>query len=406
MMSRVDRQRGIFALWLAVLLPALIALFALLLEWTQLFTIRQQQRTATDAAAVAAAHQILRNDSGNAAIAAQAIATLNGFPVSTSTALTIERPPLQGSYAGNELAVRAAITYRPPRLLQAVFADIAPVISTQATARFKRGACLLALAPTGTQRLFIAANANIEAPDCSAQVNSSAVGALTVGNNATVSLLDSRVVGTATISGSATFTPTPVVSAAAVADPLMPIAEPTVGGCDFTNYVVSGTRTLTPGTYCGGLQINANAQATLSPGIYILVNGLLELRNNARLTGFNVHFFLMQGARMAMNTTSIINLSAAQSGDYAGILIFESRSAPLDTLIHNLPVASTGLLDGLVYLPRSRLNLDAYGNQPVNSTARSFGVIARHIAISGRIRLNFDPHFAPPLVRPRVWLVE
>lgn len=406
MMSRVDRQRGIFALWLAIMLPALIALFALLLEWTQLFAIRQQQRTATDAAAVSAAFQILRHDSAHALTAAQAAASLNGFPISPTTTLTIEQPPLQGAYLGDELAVRSALTHQPSRLLQAIFADIEPIVSTQATARFKRGACLVALAPAGAGRLSVAANANIQAPDCAAQVNSSAVGALTVGNRATVSLLDARVVGTATISGSASFTPAPVTGAAVVADPLASLAEPTVGACNFNNYVVSGTRTLSPGTYCGGLRLNANARATLLPGTYIFVGGLLELRNKAEMTATEVNLFLMQGTRITMNSSSILNLSAAQTGTYAGILIFESRLAPLDTLTHNLPVASTALLEGLIYLPRSRLNLDAYGNQPVNGSARAIAIIARHIAISGRLRLNFDQHFLPDPIRSRVWLVE
>ncbi len=405
-MPRVHRQRGIFALWLAVMLPALIALFALLLEWTQLFTIRQQQRTATDAAAVSAAFQILRHDSDHALTAAQAAAALNGFPISPDTTVAIEQPPLQGPYSGADLAVRAALTHQPSRLLQAIFADIEPLISTQATARFKRGVCLLALAPTGTERLFIAANANIQAPDCSAQVNSDASSALTVGNRATVSLLDARVVGNATISGSAAFTPTPVISAAAVADPLTSLVEPTIGPCDFNNYVVIGTRTLIPGTYCGGLKLNANARATLLPGTYVFVGGLLELGNNAQISAAGVNLFLMQGTRMTMNSSSIVNLAAAQTGDYAGVLLFESRSAPLDTLVHNLPVASTALIEGLIYLPRSRLNLDAYGNQPVNGNARAIAIIARHIAISGRLRLNFDQHYLPDRVRPRVWLVE
>lgn len=406
MTPRVDRQRGIFALWLAVMLPALIALFALLLEWTHLFTIRQQQRTATDAAVVAAAHQILRHDSGHALTTAQATASLNGFPISPVTTLAIEQPPLQGAYTGNDLAVRAALTHQPARLLQAIFADIRPIVSTQATARFKRGACLLALAPLGAERLSIAANATIDASDCAAQVNSSAAGALSVGNKAAVSLLDARVTGTATISGSASFTPTPVTGAATVADPLTSLAEPAVGACDYNNYVVSGTRTISPGTYCGGLRLNANARATLLPGTYLFVGGLLELGNNARMTASNVNLFLMQGTRITMNSSSILNLSAAQTGDYAGILLFESRSAPLDTLTHNLPLAATALLEGLIYLPRSRLNLDAYGNQPVNGSARAIAMIARHIAISGRIRVNFDPHFLPDSIRPRVWLVE
>lgn len=406
MMSRVNRQRGIFALWLAVMLPALIALFALLLESTQLFGIRQQQRTATDAAVISAAYQILRHDSTHALAAAASTATLNGFPISSVTTLAIEQPPLQGAYVGNDLAVRAAMTHQPSRLLPAIFTDVAPIISTQATARFKRGACLLALAPSGAERLFIAANGNIQAPECAAQVNSSSAGALTVGNKAIVSLLDARVVGTAAISGSASFTPTPVLGAASVADSLTSLAEPTIGACDYNNYVVSGTRTLSPGTYCGGLRLNANARATLLPGVYIFVGGLLELGNNAQMTATDVNLFLMQGTRMTMNSSSILNLSAAQTGEYAGILLFESRSAPLDTLTHNLPVASTALVEGLIYLPRSRLNLDAYGNQPVNSNSRAIAIIARHIAVSGRIRLNFDPHYLPGLVRPRAWLVE
>jgi hypothetical protein len=400
------RQRGIFALWLAVLLPALIALFALLIESTQLFAVRHRQQSAVDAAALAAAYQILRHDEAGIAAAATHAASANGFPVGADTTLAVSHPPADGRYAGAELAVRARIEHHPSRLFTAVVPGKDPIIGTSATAGFRRGRCILTLAPTGASSIDINTDAVIEAPYCSAQIDSSAGRAFRVRNRARVTLLDLRIVGTPNIHASATVTPAAVSGAAAVTDPMLGVPEPAVGGCNYNNFVVSGTMTLAPGTYCNGLRINASARANLQPGNYVIAAGILDLRNLAVMAGSEVTVFLMQGARLQMNATATLQLSARSSGTHAHVVIFESRSAPLDVATHNLSMPAATLLEGLVYLPRSALSITSSAPTPANTGARALALIARKASLSGRIRLNFDPLFVPESVRYRAWLAE
>lgn len=405
---RVPRQRqaGVFALWLAVLFPVLIAFFALLIESANLIATRQEQQTATDAAALAGALQALGHDRGEVMAAARFAATRNGYTEGPETQLTIERPPSIGWYAGDERAIRVTIQHQPSRLLSAVFPEITPGISTAATARFSRAVCLLTLSPTASASLSIAANATIVGPNCSAQINSAATGAFVVGNRANVELLDLRVTGTSSVGGNAVVVPNPTDSALAIADPLSGLAEITPSGCDYNNRVVSGTQTLSPGVYCGGIRLNANARATLTAGNYVLVGGPLELRNNAQLSGEQITLHLLQGSQLLINASAQLRITAAESGAYRGFLIFESRATALDTVAHNIPLRAATLLQGLIYLSRSSLSLVSDTQTPANQESSALAIIARNLTLSGRVQLNFESHVIPDLVRQKAWLAE
>ena len=406
MNGQQPRQRGVFALWLAVLLPALILLFALLLESIYLFAIRHRQQTATDAAVLAAAYQVLRRDEPALDVAAAHAAASNGFTVGTDTTLTADYPPVSGAYAGNMYSVRATMDHHAARLFTAVIPGMDPLIGTSATARFRRATCVMTLAPTTDNSFNVAADAVIEAPYCNMQVNSVSTIALRVRNRARMTMLDIRVVGSAGILAGATVTPSPLTGMPSLADPMLSVPEPVVGSCNYTNFVVNGTVTLSPGTYCNGIRINAGARANLQPGNYVIAGGLLDLRNNATISGSGVALFLMQGARLTTVSTANLLLSPSSTGTYSGVVIFESRSAPLDTLTHVLPMTTSTVLEGLVYLPRSALSLTSSTATPANSTSRGLAIIARNVNISGRVRINFDPLYVPEPVRYRAWLIE
>lgn len=401
-----SRQRGVLALWTAVLLPIVILLLALVIESAYLFALRRAQQSATDLAAQAGALQALREDAAGVAAAARYTAGENGFPVAAETTVTVDRPPTVGAYVGNELALRVRIEHQPPRLFSALFVGASTLIGTQATARLRRPACLMTLADTGNGSLAIDANANIPGPFCTAQVNSSGATALTVGNNAQVTLLSIRVRGGRSISGSATVTPVPVTGAATVADPMLALTEPIFTACDYTNFVANGTVTLQPGTYCNGIRVNANARATFASGNYLIYGGGLTTNNNSRLTGSAVTIFLAVGGSITMNATTIVNLTAPTSGPYAGVAIFESRSVPLGVASHTIPIANTGRLEGAVYTPRSALQITGVGATPANNSARALALIARTLRLTGRLRLNYDAHYLPDPLRQRAWLGE
>lgn len=405
-MRAPSRQRGVLALWAVVLLPVVILMLALVIESAYLFASRRAQQLATDYAARAAALQKLRGDSAGIGAAARQSAAANGFAVDGDTTVLVESPPLAGSWAGDERAVKVQINDQPPRLFPALFVGAATAVGTRATALLRRPVCLLALAASGNSTLSIDANANVPGPYCAAQVNSSGVTALRANNNAVVSLQSIRVRGGVSISGSATVSPTPVTGAATIADPLLAISEPAFTACDFTNYVANGTVTLQPGTYCNGIRLNANARVTLGSGNYVIYGGGLDARNNSRLTGSAVTIFVVLNGSLAINSTAILNLTAPTNGTYAGIVIFESRSVPLGVASHSIPIAATGRVEGVVYTPRSALQVTGVGSQPANGSAQALALIANTLRLTGRLRINYDPHFVADQLRQGVWLAE
>ena len=401
-----SRQRGVLALWAAVLLPVVILMLALVIESAYLFASRRAQQLATDYAARAAALQKLRGDSAGIGAAARQSAAANGFAADGDTTVLVESPPVAGSWSGDERAVKVQINDQPPRLFPALFVGAATAVGTRATALLRRPVCLLALAAAGNSTLSIDANANVPGPYCAAQVNSAGASALTINNNAVISLHSIRVRGGVSISGSATVSPTPVNGAATVADPLLAVSEPAFTACDFTNYVANGTVTLQPGTYCNGIRLNANARVTLVSGNYVIYGGGLDARNNSRLSGSAVTIFVVLNGSLAINSTAILNLTAPTNGTYAGIVIFESRSVPLGVASHSIPIAATGRVQGVVYTPRSALQVTGVGSQPANGSAQALALIANTLRLTGRLRINYDPHFVADQLRQGAWLAE
>ena len=67
----------------------------------------------------------------------------------------------------------------------------------------------------------------------------------------------------------------------------------------------SGTPTICPGTYYGGIKITNNASVTMLPGIYIIVGGGFALLNNASIDGSSgVMIYNSSGSGTAVNTTA------------------------------------------------------------------------------------------------------
>jgi len=88
--------------------------------------------------------------------------------------------------------------------------------------------------------------------------------------------------------------------------------------------------TLNPGTYCGGIGINADT--VLNKGLYVIRDGKLQINSHANVTGNGVTFLftgdkLFDTGSMAIQiqTTGTINItpaSAADAGQFAGFVFF------------------------------------------------------------------------------------
>ena len=128
-----------------------------------------------------------------------------------------------------------------------------------------------------------------------------------------------------------------------LADPLASLPVP-----DFSRYTVrhgsaaspnqlvldSGTVTLDPGIYYGGIKATERAHIVLKPGEYLLTDKALVLDKQASITANNVFIYTTSGnssdksGPINIRTDGSVRLSPMNTGTYAGILIFQDRRSP------------------------------------------------------------------------------
>jgi hypothetical protein len=152
-------------------------------------------------------------------------------------------------------------------------------------------------------------------------------------------------------------------------DPFATYVVP-VNTCTYTNKVVNvaGT-TLTPGTYCGGINISANV--TFSPGVYYIQDGDFKVTGAANVTANNVTF-LLSGANtnLDISTTGTLTLSPnndAAAGQWAGFVFFyDLPSSKKNSGAKDAIKNATVNMSGIIYLVGQPLTISNGATVNVN----------------------------------------
>jgi hypothetical protein len=272
--------------------------------------------------------------------------------------------------------------------------------------------CMLALDVKQKDTLHLEKSSTLTAKDCVVYSNSNDKKGLEVEDGATITASMICSVG-GYKANKAYLNPMPTTDCPSMSDPLASRPRPTVGSCTSTNMVVTGVQNLYPGTYCGGLTIKGSAQATLSPGIYIMNNGPLIVQDNASLTGQYAGIYFTGdagGLRFDPNTT--ISLTAPKDGVMAGFIFFEDRnvSSPIppppgplgapppppygSQPMRQYQISSNNAQQflGTFYLPAGRLIVDA--KKPVAAQSAYTVVVTRQIDIKDGPDLVLNSDYA------------
>lgn len=329
-------------------------------------------QAAADAAALAATRELSVISAGPTAAAAKStsgtaskgsggpvediaqsyvLASLNEGSSATSTAVEVD------DAAG---AVKVTVTDNwKPFFAHFLGADITPiVVSARAELVGETKVCVIATITSGLGAVSITKNARLEASGCSVHSNSTNSSGFYLGSGASVSadLVCSAggVYNKGAMSGTEVVTDCPPL-----ADPLATRAPPPVGSCDHTSTVISsGSVTLNPGVYCGGITVTNTAKVTFAPGNYVIKDGLFLVSGNASITGSNVAFYLTGALSLIQFLgDATIDLSGAEDGPMAGLLFFEDPASGLFR-IHNIRSTHAYNLTGTIYLPKGNLLVD------------------------------------------------
>lgn len=379
-----DDSSGTVLTITALAMPVLIGFAGLAIDAASWFVQKRILQASADAAAVAAAIESHRGaPAALANLAAATDAARNGYDAA-SDALQVNLPPASGRFAGKAGAAEVLISREAPSFFTRALIATPPTISARAVAIADSEAaknCVWALDGSEKAALKVSGNAEI-ALDCGVVVNSSAGDALKqVGSSC---LAASRISIAGGYSGSC-VSPTPRTGLPPVADPLATLPPPTFGGCDVRSKtkVNSGERlTLSPGVYCGSIEVSARGELELLPGLYVLDGAGLKISGQARLSGSGVTIYLTRNSGpsngVSFSGGAEVTLSAPTSGTYAGILFYSDRAAPAN-VSHSFTGGSMMRLDGVLYFPNQDVKFSGGSSLAQTSSV----LVARTIDFTG-----------------------
>jgi hypothetical protein len=179
-----------------------------------------------------------------------------------------------------------------------------------------------------------------------------------------------------------------------VADPYSRLEVPSYLGCTRTRYRLDERKseTISPGVYCGGIEVAAGATLNLDPGTYILDRGNFVVSDTSTVGGTGVTLILASRTRsdygvIDFRPGSTIELTAPVLGAAAGIpgiaiWVDGHAAATSDTF----DGARTQNINGAIYLPGRQVKYS--GGSP--SVTRCTQLIARAVTFTGNSFFRHD----------------
>jgi len=378
--SRFARERGgNVAIISALLLPVLVGMGGLGMETAWWYS---RQREIQGAADIAAFDATLKRRDGGSANDAKTVATAdavtNGWnqPIGT---IAVNSPPTTGGYQ-NVQAVEVILTENQPRFLsQIALGDAPTTIYARSTATMRTGApaCILGLNPALADTVRFWGNSSTSLFNCVVASNSTSPTGFHLGGSADLSVPCAYSSGGASYDSGLVLTdmtcPSPVTNHPATLDPYAGTPQPPVSGC--TPMPASPT-TLTPGCYSGGMTLNSGT-VNLQSGVYVVNGGTLQINAGANVVGTDVMFFLTNGAHLQINGNATLNIKAATTGTYGGLLFYADPDDPWQEQIVNGTASS--IAQGAFYFPSQKLTFN--GNFAANQECLQ--IVANQVNYTG-----------------------
>ncbi|MBX7496139.1 Tad domain-containing protein [Qipengyuania sp. 6B39] len=380
---RDDRSGNVLTLMGLSMIP-LIGTLGLAVDAAQWISWKRDLRSAADSAAMAGGLEL--KNSGNAERVNAAVRKVLGYNTQHAyTIVAVETPPTAGTFAGQQGMVRVVLSTSQKLPFSSLFLPTTPVIRVEAVAQASSEVanCMVALAPSGiAMSITGAASVNM---NCGMQSNSNfdatATGSINAGALSAVGTVNegNRISGTTAINN----------GVVAEADPYAGVITDPNEVC--SNWpLISGTNNppLTPGCY-KGIQVQANAKITLSPGTYYLGEKGLSIGGNATVIGNEVTLVFTNTASpfnsskigtFSAQGTSTVQLTSPSTGTYAGILMHQDSRTPFSNTTRMFITGdSRSQFDGAIYAPSTEVAFS--GNSGM--TTDCLQIIAWYVTFTG-----------------------
>lgn len=348
-------QRGQVLPLLALSLAVLLGFAGLAVDVGYLEYWQQQQQTVTDAAAVGGAEQLARSSCSGASAAetaAQNDAQTNGFSAGGNVIVSALTPPTSGPFSGNACAISVQITTKQVSTFFARLFGYPTGMneSTSAVAEAEStGLGCIYLLKTTTSSTFN--GDTVRAPECGILINDTAI----FNGDPTFEAAYIGYAGSAPTENGTTFTEATPAPMPPVSDPCPEIAgcayltanPPSTSGCVSETYNGVSTLDLPSGCY-SSLVINGCTNVVLS-GLYVF-NGSTTINGVSSFTGSGVTLYVTASAQPpTFNGISNVSLSPPTTGNYPGVLYYQSPSNSSEVIFNGV----SQNISGLIYAPSS-----------------------------------------------------
>lgn len=268
-------------------------------------------------------------------------------------------------------------------------------VSAAAEATVQATGCIVALGPNG-DGIEVGGTVDLEVDGCWLYSNKEGDKSIDVIGTAIVDAPGSCSVGSTSVSNNAQVHDKRYTNCNPIADPFASWTPPTPpGGCDYNKFKGGGgaSITLSPGVYCGGLQLSGYDDVDLEPGIYYFTSGAVSINSKVTLTGEGVGFHIGPNvSSVTINGAATVSLSAPTDGPMKGVLV-AMDPLPQGTELNKNELISAKInggselaLSGTVYLPSAAL--DVSGNSTTLSVPTQ--IIAYSVKLSGTSALKVE----------------
>jgi hypothetical protein len=399
-------RRGAIAAQVAVMLTVLLGVAALALDGGILMVERRHAQAAADAAALAAAYDLLSDSSPYTTTkqTGQNVATANYTNTTHLKTPTVNIPPTQGTWknvapasssSGDVGYVEVIVEWDQPRLFSGIFGSAPIPVTARAVARVKEGLTnvnILVLNSGNTSAaLKVHGSKSVMTVPGAIVVDATSSSALTATGSGVAVVSQSEIDVVGGISGSNVYAPSQGVQtnvntgATSVPDPLAQLAVPdpsTLTVQKSSPYTApGGTTTINPGIYQGtyspsgggkytpAITVNSGSTLKLNPGIYYLEGGGLSVSGGGTLDG-TAGVMIYNGQTIgstnpvsvgpiSVSGGGVVKLTPMTTGTYAGISIFQDRTATAPLSISG----GTGTdIEGAIYAAKAAATVTGGSN--------------------------------------------
>lgn len=354
------------------------------IQWT--LAKRQLQRMS-DSAALSGAFTLARGADPTASVNAE----IGRYTFLTLAGRTIETPPTAGPYAGNSRAVRVILDTEKRLPFSSMFFTETPRFRATATAAAVSfgSYCVISLENTAATGVTFQGSASVDL-GCGISTNSQGTEAVYAGGAATVNASPVSAVGL--VPASSNYSAGTVLNSYSIAqaDPFASVALPSGYSCS-GQLSVGPNQVRTVRNSGGGVQcfrgMDLKGTVNFDPGTYVIdgsTNGTLNVNSGAvvRCTGCTFIFTTTSSdmstvATVKMNGNANWQVTAPETGPYAGIMFYQDRRAQAGS--NSISGGSTSLMRGAIYFPSQHVQFT--GNATMDT--RCVQIVARNVTFIG-----------------------